>query len=137
MDESAYKTRLVSRVRERPGAYARRVEDKYAVGVLDLIIKLPGYPIVFGEGKLIKGGFKFAPTLRQYEEGKKIAAARMLPVLIGWKDGQMYLSPWVEFADIRECASWRGESEIEQLERFIHEQFGRQHSECRTNAGEV
>jgi hypothetical protein len=125
--EADYKRRLVADISRRPGGYARRVEDKFAVGVLDMIFKLPGYPIVFAEAKLLVGGFKFAPSGRQYIEGQRLIAARLLPILIGWKDGQMYLSPWAEEADIRNCPPWRGQSEIEQLEEFIYE-LGRESS---------
>ena len=55
MNESAYKTRLIKEVNEVPGAYGVRHEDKFAVGRLDMFIKLPGRPVLFAEGKIIAG----------------------------------------------------------------------------------
>ena len=41
--ESELKTKLVSAC-VKLGAYARRLEDRYALGLLDLDIKFPGHP---------------------------------------------------------------------------------------------
>ena len=101
MTEADFKRKLVAEIKMLPGGYARRVEDRWAVGVLDLIIKLPGLPIVFAEGKLIRGNL-FAPSPAQFAEGNKILAASMLAVLIGWKDRVMYVSDWVEKAHIED-----------------------------------
>ena len=57
-------------------------------------------------------GFKFGPTARQLEEGKRIMAAGLDVVLIGWKNGIMHVSPWVAQADKRSCfysgGKWTG-----------------------------
>ncbi len=102
LKESDYKRRLVAEVNRLPGGRARRIEDRFAVGVLDLIIKLPDRPMVLAEGKLIEGNF-FAPTSAQFEEGKKWEAAGINCLLLGWKHGQLYISHWVEKADYRAC----------------------------------
>jgi hypothetical protein len=102
LNESGYKMKLVKEVNALPGGYARRIEDRFSVGVLDMIIKLPGLPLVFAEGKVIDGNV-FSPTPRQYEEGKRIGGAGLEALLIGWRAGVMYISPWVEKADRREC----------------------------------
>ena len=106
--ESARKAALVKQINAIPNAYARRVEDRYAVGVLDLIFKFPDLPIFFAEGKFLTHGYKFAPTLRQWVEGKKLLSAGLMPLLIGWKKPkgevmQMYITHWKQEADIREC----------------------------------
>ena len=54
MNEADRKRELVRAVKAI-GGHARRIEDSWAVGVLDMIIKLPGVPVVFAEGKIIKG----------------------------------------------------------------------------------
>jgi hypothetical protein len=100
--EAEYKRGLVASINRLPGGRARRIEDRYATGVLDLIIKPPDMPLVMAEGKLIDGNL-FAPTGAQYTEGKKWQDAHVECVLIGWKAGQMFLSPWVEKADCRQC----------------------------------
>ena len=71
-----------------------------------MIIKLPGTPLFFAEGKIIKGNL-FAPTPGQYEEGLRLQQAGLLVVLIGWKDGVCYTSPWVKKADYRECLPFK------------------------------
>ncbi len=57
MKEADYKRKLVAEVNALRGGYARRIEDRFAVGMLDLIIKLPDVPLVFAEAKLINGNF--------------------------------------------------------------------------------
>jgi hypothetical protein len=102
VNEADYKQKLVAEINRLRGGRARRVEDRYAVGVLDLILKLPNLPLVLGEGKIIDG-FKFAPTERQWVEGEYWRAAGVEVVLIGWRPGIMAVSPWVKQADRRFC----------------------------------
>ena len=101
MNEADRKRRLVSEVRLL-GGQARRLEDRWAVGLLDLVIKLPDQPFIWAEGKLIDGNL-FAPTGAQYEEGLKWIRAGTGVVLLGWQDSLMFISPWVKKADKREC----------------------------------
>ena len=100
--EADYKKELVAAINLLPGGRARRIEDRYGTGILDMIIKPPDMPLVMAEGKLVDG-FIFAPTGTQYIEGLKWQAAKIECVLIGWKKGQMFLSPWIEKADCRQC----------------------------------
>lgn len=99
--EADYKRRLVAEIKRLPGGWARRIEDRFAVGVLDIVIKLPGRPIFFAEGKLVDGNL-FRPSDRQWEEGLQLQAANIDCVLLGWKMGIMYVSPWVKQADVRD-----------------------------------
>lgn len=93
-EESQLKTQLVKQCRER-GWYARRIEDQYAVGVLDVIIVPTGYPTLFVEGK-VTDGLKFAPTDRQFIEGRRVIEAHGLavPILVGWRQEVMYIADW-------------------------------------------
>lgn len=118
MNEADCKRRLVREVMSIPGSYAYRAEERYAVGRLDLVIKLPGLPILFAEGKLIRG-YKFAPSPRQLVEGERMIGAGLKVALIGWKDEEMFISPWIEQADCRHCRS--GRDEIVLLQRFLEE----------------
>lgn len=102
MNESDHKRALVSEINTLRGARARRIEDRWAVGVLDLIIKLPDRPLFLAEGKLVKGNL-FAPTPAQFAEGQRWIAAGIQALLIGWKGREMAISPWVQQADWREC----------------------------------
>ena len=119
MNESDYKRRLVAEVKAL-GGYARRIEDRFAVGVLDLILKVPNRHLIFAEGKVIEG-YKFAPTARQYEEGKKIIRAGVGAVLIGWQNRVMYLSYWAEKADKRFCKTYPNCNYAEALVKFLNE----------------
>ena len=73
--ESKFKTALVSAINALgDGHDAVRHEDRYALGLLDLSIKIRGYPHLEAEGKLVPHQ-KFAPTLRQWVEGESAIAA--------------------------------------------------------------
>lgn len=86
--ESDYKTDFVKMVRSA-GGYARRVEDQYAVGTLDLIIVAPGTEVVLGEAKRFTH-LVYKPSPRQYVEMQRIENAGGLSVLIGIKDGRWH-----------------------------------------------
>jgi hypothetical protein len=92
------------------------VEDRWAIGVLDLILKVPGFPLFLAEGKLIKGNL-FAPTQRQWIEGNKWIEADVNAVLLGWKNNTMAVSPWTVEADVREC--WTGADHLETLVEYL------------------
>jgi hypothetical protein len=94
--ESWFKSRLVTLARDR-GAWARRHEDRYAIGLLDMEIKFPGRPHLMAEGKLIKHQ-AFAPTLSQFYEGERYRAAGGIAALIGWDPNseQMYIHDWTK-----------------------------------------
>jgi hypothetical protein len=120
MDEAARKRKLVAEVNALRGGYARRLEDRFAVGLLDLVIKLPELPWFWAEGKLVEG-YKFAPTERQWVEGVRIIATDTPAVLIGWKGPLMYVSPWVKQADIRDCF-FGGKDGVTALSEFLQMQ---------------
>ena len=84
--EADHKRELVAAINALPGGRARRIEDRYGTGILDLVIKLPDRPLILAEAKLINGHL-FAPTGAQYEEGKKWQAAGVNCLLLGWKQG--------------------------------------------------
>ena len=117
MHEADRKRELVKAVK-RLGGQARRLEDRWAVGLLDLVIKLPGQPFIWAEGKLIDGNL-FAPTGAQYEEGKKWIKAGTGVVLLGWQDSLMFISPWVKKADKRECWTSGKGSDADSLLEYL------------------
>jgi len=83
----------------RLGAYARRHEDRRAVGLLDMAIKFPDHPHLLAEGKLVEHQ-SFAPTLRQWEEGERYIKAGGICALIGWdkKTKVMFIHDWARTA---------------------------------------
>lgn len=97
--ESKLKTELISECRKL-GAYARRHEDRYAIGLLDLTIKFPGHPHLLAEGKIVLHQ-SFAPTPRQYEEGARYIAAGGLCCLIGWDKATkaIFIHEWAKVAN--------------------------------------
>jgi hypothetical protein len=102
--ESKLKANLVTECKKL-GAYARRREDRYALGVLDLSIKFPGHPHLEAEAKIVEHQ-AFAPTRRQYEEGNDYTAAGGLCCLIGWdkKTKAMFIHhPWSMTATKADC----------------------------------
>jgi hypothetical protein len=118
MRESDYKRRLVADINHMAGGYAFRIEDRFAVGRLDLVLKYPDLPICFAEGKVINGNF-FEPTPRQFVEGTMIIAAGLHVVLIGWKDGRMYLTDWQEKADMRTCSTFPNLKDMDALHKYL------------------
>jgi len=118
VDEAARKRKLVAEVNALRGGYARRYEDRWAIGLLDLFLKLPTLPPIWAEAKIIKGNV-FEPTGRQHIEGERMIAAGLTVVLIGWRDNIIYVSPWVEKADRRECVA--GVDQIRTLTEYVHE----------------
>lgn len=102
MDEAGRKRQLVREINALPGAWARRVEDKWGVGVLDLVLKLPGHPWIWAEGKMVEDNL-FAPTERQWVEGVRISKTGTPVLLFGWKKRFMFVSHWTKQADIRTC----------------------------------
>lgn len=93
MDESDYKTKMVKEIR-KAGGYARRFEDRYAVGIIDTLLVPRGYPAFWAEAKIVRYG-KFRPTDRQFIELKRINEAgsgHMFGIVIGIMGGTYYFS---------------------------------------------
>lgn len=102
MNEADLKRKLVREINDLPSAYARRIEDRWSVGALDVFIKLPEARAMWAECKVFDGNV-FGPTKRQWVEGNRLLAANVPALLIGWRDKVMHVSQWVEQADRREC----------------------------------
>ena len=118
LSEADYKRRLVAEINQIPGARARRIEDRYATGILDMIIALPGVPMFWAEGKVIKHNL-FAPTPIQFQEGMRWIEAGINVVLIGWHHGMIHISPWKATADRRECLGAVGVDHVKTLMEFM------------------
>ena len=102
--ESKLKAALVTECRKL-GAYARRHEDRYALGLLDLSIKFPDRPHLLAEAKIIEHQ-AFAPTPRQWIEGVDYEKAGGLCCLIGWdkRTKAMFIHhPWSKSATKADC----------------------------------
>ena len=104
--ESQYKTQMVKDVRAY-GGYARRLEDKFGVGLPDMILVPKGYPVFIAEVKLIRGTI-FRPTSRQYIELRRINDAggeHVYGIMIGVMNGIFYFHENSGECIVRECFS--------------------------------
>lgn len=117
--ESDYKAMLVKQARQA-GAYARRLEDRYGVGVLDIVIIPPAGLVYFIEAKRIEHR-SFGPTDRQYIEGLRIIKANgtARPLLVGWDEyGVLYIAPgWPKKTSKLNC--WSGNTEFNYYETLL------------------
>jgi hypothetical protein len=87
--EADHKRDIVAAMKKY-GGYARRVEDQYAVGTLDLILSTPRTGLVLAEAKRVRGG-GFGPSPRQYVEMCRIEDGGGVPLLIGIADSRFWL----------------------------------------------
>lgn len=104
------------------GYYAKRVEDMYAVGTLDLIVAMPSTGLVVVEAKLIRNNL-WRPTPRQFIEMERIHSAGGKTCAVGWKFGNYYFAGVVEQSDYRNLIA--AGSFAEGLERHIRSYYGR------------
>jgi hypothetical protein len=89
------------------GGYARRLEDKFGVGLPDMILVPKGYPVFIAEVKLIRGTI-FRPTSRQYIELRRINDAggeHVYGIMIGVMNGIFYFHENSGECIVRECFS--------------------------------
>jgi hypothetical protein len=132
--ESECKTKFIKNCR-KIGAYARRIEDQFAVGVLDMIVVFEEYPVCFLEGKVVEHQ-SFGPTERQYVEGCKILSlegGHSIPLLVAWdKQGGFYIHEWTRKANITDSYSEQGKNDAAILRNFLYKRNSRiiaQHSD--------
>lgn len=122
--ESEYKKDMVREVRAE-GGYGRRIEDQYAVGILDTVLKLPDLPVIFAEVKRFTNNI-FKPRPRQHVEMIDINAAGGVSVLIGVRVGTKrpyYFHRETEVAHVDNCVVQQdGESFCDALRRWYKEQ---------------
>jgi len=87
--EADYK-RDIAKAARKAGGYARRIEDKFAVGILDMVLIFNDTGPVFVEVKRVKNG-KFGPTPRQLQEMKDVEAAGGKTCCIGCDGNTFYI----------------------------------------------
>ena len=108
MNEAGVK-RTIARSMHDGGGYARRIEDQYAVGTYDMILIPFGLPVFMAEVKMIKNE-AFGPTPRQLIELHRIGGVaanngHVIPVVIGYKDGNYYFHKPKQVIIKSECFS--------------------------------
>jgi len=108
VNEASVKRKMIASIKQH-GGYARRIEDQFAVGVMDTILIPKGLPVFLAEVKLIRGS-TFGPTPRQYIELMRVKDAadkygHVIPVMIGYKDGNYYFHEAAEVIRQTDCFS--------------------------------
>jgi hypothetical protein len=86
ISEAEFKRDLVRQL-IKEGGYARRLEDRYAVGTLDLLLLTKRY-LIYAEAKLIKG-LALPARVAQREQIKlfnEVGNTRAYALIIGLKD---------------------------------------------------
>lgn len=109
MNESDVKSKMVKLVKE-DGGYARRIEDRYGVGILDCIFMPKGCPaLFFAEVKIIRHTQTFGPTTRQMVEMIKVNNQKnplVRAIVIGYREGVYYFDDTEKkYINIRDCFS--------------------------------
>ena len=87
MNEAGLKRDLVATLLKE-GGYGRRLEDKYAVGTLDLMLLTKRY-LIYAEAKLIKGLIALPARVAQREQIRlfnDVGNPRARAIVIGLKD---------------------------------------------------
>jgi len=123
-EESDLKTKLVAQCK-KAGAYARRFEDRYGVGILDTLVIFDSLPVCFIEAKIIHSR-EFGPTERQWIEGNRVlktGGANAVPVLVGWDENkQMHVGEWARKMPVQACIhQLKGDDYAKTLWRFVHD----------------
>jgi hypothetical protein len=125
-EESDLKTKLIAQCK-KAGAYARRFEDRYGVGILDTLVIFDSLPVCLIEAKIIRGR-SFGPTERQWIEGTrilKLKGGHAFPALVGWdEDKLMYVGEWTRTLPMKACIhQLKGDDYAKTLWRFVHEHY--------------
>jgi hypothetical protein len=88
LSEAEFKRDLVRQL-IKEGGYARRLEDRYAVGTLDLLLMTKQY-LIYAEAKLIKGIVGLPARVSQREQIRlfnDVGNPHARAIVIGLKDG--------------------------------------------------
>lgn len=120
--ETKFKNKVVDSFRE-VGAYARRIEDQYAVGLPDLILIPYALPVFICEAKII-GASYFAPSPRQDIELRRIGVSpSVIPCVMGYDEetNTAYLHKRAKRCYVKDCfKQLEGESYYNFFVRFFH-----------------
>lgn len=102
MKESDVKKALVDQMRAEKG-YARRIEDRFSVGMPDTVFIPVGIPVIWIEAKIVDWNL-LRPSARQYIELKRLdRPPHSRAFILGWKAGALYIHAPVAGVPIQEC----------------------------------
>ena len=119
MREAEVKRKIIESVRE-DGGYARRIEDKFTVGMPDIVLIPVQCPVVWLEVKLVASQV-FHPSMRQLVELMKLRRApHSTSFVVGWKRGLLYISQPKKDIPLDDCIEQKtGESVTRLIKRAI------------------
>jgi hypothetical protein len=99
--EAKIKAELAKAIRKE-GGYARRIEDKFTVGMPDMVLIPLECPVIWAELKIVTG-YVFHPTPRQFVELVRLSRPpHSVGLLIGFKD-TLYVSLPKETVHLEDC----------------------------------
>jgi len=92
MRESQIKQQMVRDIRKE-GGYARRIEDRFSVGMPDTVLIPKECVVVWAEVKIVTGN-TLRVSDRQYIELRRLRVApHSTSFMVGWKEGEFYIAP--------------------------------------------
>lgn len=121
MKEADVKKGLVDQIRLE-GGYARRIEDRFSVGMPDTVFIPKGLPVIWVEVKIVDWNL-LKPSARQYIELKRLnLPPHSRAFVLGWKAGDIFIHPPVPGVPILECLTLRkGEALTEFFGRAVQQ----------------
>jgi hypothetical protein len=123
MRESDVKREIIRDIRKE-GGYARRIEDRFSVGMPDTVLIPMNCPVVWVEVKILTGNI-LRPAPRQLIELKLLRIPpHSTSFVVGYKEGAYYISPPTDGVHINMCVKRNlAESMGDYIRRALHETF--------------
>jgi hypothetical protein len=124
VNEAAVKREIV-RVLIKEGAFARRLEDRYAIGTLDMILTTHRY-MIYAEAKTIHG-LKLMATIAQEAQIEKFNAVGnpyAKAIVVGYKDGQLGFGLPGDRWDKHHTCPWPTRMLADHFDRAVQAIFG-------------
>ena len=112
----------------REGGWAKRIEDKYAVGTPDCLFIGP-FVALFGEVKILRGLRALPASVAQREQLRRInnvGNSHFHGLVIGYRDGKLGFGHAGIAWDARFSCPWPNKALIECMTAAVHANFGEQ-----------
>ena len=133
MTESDVKREIV-RILLKEGTFARRIEDKYAIGTLDMLIVTPMHVIYAEAKKLVIGRASLMTSAMQQDQIKRFNAVgngHARAIVIGYRDGQLGFGLPGDRWNKHHTCPWPCRKLTDQFDLAMLAIFGDSNDECR------
>lgn len=90
--ESEIKQKIVKSIRME-GGYGRRIEDRFSVGMPDMVLIPRGCPVIWVEAKILLGNILKVDPRQEVELLRLTVAPHSISYMLGWKSGEIYIAP--------------------------------------------